>query len=66
MQELKIKLANITPFYDAMIDNMYVQDVNNFEDNVHTNEKYAEMYLASIYKREYIELTKLKTSQNQN
>ena len=66
MQELIVKLATITPFYDAMIDNMYVQDVNNFEDNVHTNEKYAEMYLASIYKREYIELTKLKTSQNQN
>ncbi len=59
IQDFKIRFAHITPFYDAMIDNKYINDIGNFQDNVHTNEKYGAMYMASIYKNEYKGLTKL-------
>lgn len=57
LNQFKSELADITPFYDAMIENDYVNDIRYFEDNVHSNEKYGALYLASLYKGMYPELT---------
>jgi len=62
LTRFKTELADITPFYDAMIENSYVDDIYNFEDNVHTNEKYGAMYLAALYTGTYPKLATYRLS----
>ena len=62
LAKFKTDLAAISPFYDAMIDNQYVKDIDNFEDSVHSNERYGHLYLAAIYKNTYPDLIKYHQS----
>ncbi len=60
IEAFKEQLSAIHPFYDAMIDNIYIRDLSNFEDNVHTNEKYGKLYMQAIYKHENKGLVSLR------